>query len=32
MKTADKLPGMKGKKFDHTYGAGRLNLRRLLAL
>lgn len=30
MATADKVPGMKGKSYDTTYGAGRLNLRRLL--
>ena len=31
MRTADKVPGMKGKKFTNTYGAGRLNLERLLS-
>jgi hypothetical protein len=31
MATADRVPGMKGKKFSKTYGAGRLNLERLLS-
>jgi hypothetical protein len=31
MRTADKVPGMRGKKFTTTYGAGRLNLKRLLS-
>jgi hypothetical protein len=31
MRTADKVPGMRGKKFTKTFGAGRLNLKRLLA-
>lgn len=31
MRTADKVPGMRGRKFTTTYGAGRLNLKRLLA-
>ena len=30
MRTADKVPGMRGRSFDTHYGAGRLNLRRLL--
>jgi len=30
MRSADRVPGMKGKRFDRSYGAGRLNLRRLL--
>jgi subtilisin family serine protease len=31
MATADKVPGMRGRKFSNTYGAGRLNLKRLLS-
>ena len=30
MATADKVPGMRGREFDSDYGAGRLNLVRLL--
>ena len=30
MRSADKVSGMKGKTFDPSYGAGRLNLKRLL--
>ncbi|MEL4895081.1 S8 family peptidase [Crocosphaera sp. Alani8] len=30
-KTADKVPDMEGKEFDPRYGAGRLNLLRLLS-
>lgn len=30
MRAADRVPGMHGKRFDPKYGAGRLNLRRLL--
>jgi len=29
-RSADRVPGMHGKRFDPSYGAGRLNLRRLL--
>jgi subtilisin family serine protease len=31
MKTADEVPGMRGGDWDHDYGAGRLNLLRLLS-
>jgi subtilisin family serine protease len=31
MQTADKVPGMRGKSFTTTFGAGRLNLKRLLS-
>ncbi len=30
MRSADRVPGMNGRRFDTRYGAGRLNLRRLL--
>jgi hypothetical protein len=30
MRSADRVPGMRGRRFDPSYGAGRLNLRRLL--
>lgn len=30
MRSADRVAGMKGRRFDPSYGAGRLNLRRLL--
>ena len=29
-RSADRVPGMHGKRFDPSYGAGRLNLRKLL--
>ena len=29
-RSADRVPGMHGKRFDPNYGAGRLNLRRLV--
>jgi subtilisin family serine protease len=31
MSTADNTPGMRRKRFDRTFGAGRLNVARLLA-
>jgi subtilisin family serine protease len=31
MRTADRVPGMRGRPFTLDYGAGRLNVRRLLA-
>lgn len=31
MKTADKVAGMRGRNFSPDYGAGRLNLLRLLS-